>query len=256
MGLRKLTFNEKRGQVLHSSQRILNNFSFPESADTINGYISRNAKIGYFYESSIDKCVEQFYGKPDDDDFQSSEWILANILFRISILKKIDSSVVWGGYHQRLETEKNNDYRELLLGNVKRNITLAFPDYEIHWAVKSDFINFEPKETKSVTENLGNLPEVVADPIKQLLMPMKTKQELIGLISEVYKNIEKIPKVNKGHLNETDKLILNKTQEFTKLLANKVDGAKGHTSDSKLSIKDIAHNFALNASLIHKLLIK
>ena len=36
-------------------------------------------------------------------------------------------------------------------------------------------------------------------------------------------------------------------------MSNKVKYARGHKGESELSVKDIAHNFALNASLFFKL---
>jgi hypothetical protein len=57
------------------------------------------------------------------------------------------------------------------------------------------------------------------------------------------------------YLSDTDNYIYSKAKDLVKILANKINYAKGHKPDeSILTIKDIAHNLALNASLAQKLL--
>ena len=248
MALTQMTFSEKRNLIIKGIEQQLCSFSI---------YISGRMR-SYFYflevifakgdipSNEIDECVEFQYGKPDSKD--DIEWKIAKILYIFNIWF-VAPSYCDDNY------KANELRREVtpLLGNIMDKMTDYLPEYTLTFYNNGSLPSFEPKETKVVIDNLGDISEKVAEPIKELLQPMKSDTELRGHINEVYSKIEKFDFDSLTNLNQMDVNIAKNAHKFSKMLVNNVDAAKGHQGTSELSVRDIAHSFALNVSLFWKL---
>lgn len=250
MKLKQLTSDQKRKIILESAEDQLKTVSFYFNsgytfnyADIMNELYSKGALRSKMFMAN----VNYHYGSTEDE--YDNEYKIAQILFLIFLIKL--HSVCTDNYSHYRNKKKS----ETLVSNTLLHLKKYFPEYKIYNPEKHGYLTYEATETKTVTDNLKDIPEKLASPIKQLLSNMPNENELIGLISKVYKDIEdeNIPPEKICNLNKVDKSILKNTQKLAKMIVNSVEAAKGHNGKSELKIKDIAHNFALLASLIHKL---
>ena len=260
MALKQITFKERRSIWLDSMEQRLKEFEI--EIYTYSGQIAKLNykdvqnelfKKGLIPSKKLSTCVKEYYGYSNNEN--NSEFKLARILYLKFLLS----------YHKIFEfLGLINDQwigftnPKVELDNILKLTTMRikeyFPEYKIYDAIPMKHIKYEPKEIKVVIDNIKDIPEKIADPIKELLGNMKNENELIGLISKVYKEFEHIKKTDLQNLNDEDKSIYGTARDLVKKIANNVDAAKGHKGKSMLTIKDIAHNFALNASLIQKLI--
>lgn len=251
MALKQLTSDEKRKMILKSAEDQLKTKSFhPDYGDAFDytDIMNKLYSKGTLISKVLRENVDHQYGSTED--YEDIEYKIAQILFLIYLIKQ--HQVCIGNFVISSIKEETEE----LISNILRKLAENFPEYEIYNPEEpedGDYLTYEATETKTVTDNLKDIPEILASPIKQLLSNMPNENELIGLISKIYKDIEKIPPEKTCNLNKVDKSILEKTQKLAKMIVNSVEAAKGHNGESKLKIKDIAHNFALLASLIHKL---
>ena len=191
--------------------------------------------------NNLEELIKIWYGEAEDKE-DDLEYKLAKILTLYRLLFACRKSP-----HNFFEFKN-------FLKEVRDNIQKYVPEYIVTFDENGDYKGYKPAECVSIAENLNDIPEDIADPIKEILQPMKTENELIGLISKIYSKFEKIKGDNLINLNDVDKGIYKKAWNLAKMVANNVDAAKGHEGNSSLTVKDIAHNFALNASLLQKLI--
>ncbi|WKX02281.1 hypothetical protein [Candidatus Mycoplasma mahonii] len=254
MALKKMTFNERRKSyivplisIIENSWIIKSKLSDFKSMNVINNY-------------SIKENVDWIYGKaPAQDDM---EWLMCKyLLLYIAGMHAINVDMHALDYTSFNYADNKKEFIHLnfLLKNSKSKIESFFEnEFIIKWIkfnkFKFETINYEPIETKTIIENLKNVPANIGDMIKLLLKKNITEEESIGFISKIHAEFEsEFPKDQK-YLNQIDKVIYEKTWTLAKKIINKVDGAKGHKGKSQLTVKDISHNFALLASLIYKLI--
>lgn len=245
MALQPLTFNEKRLKWISAIEMQLLNFKINDEYAVGYGYTYIDAikelySSGYLVSTKIDDIVEEHFGRTDDkEDF---EWKIAKILvlyYIVSVLPNLFNAD---------ESQKTSRF----LSNIKINLTSYVPDYIINFP-NNGIPSFEPTESKTVTDNLSDIPASEAEPIKELLQPLKSDVELIGYISKVYAKIEHFKFDSLSNLNEVDRGIARDAITLSKKIVNNVNSAKGHEGKSELTVRDIAHNFALNVSLFWKL---
>lgn len=259
MALKKLKFSEQRDRMYQNVINSLSNFN-PLYAENLSSYISNNFKIGYFWNADLDKSIEQYYGETDDKE-NDDEWKLAKCLFMYSCTKKISVRSVSYGRVDNEQTSINEMGKKLLLENMKSLISNIFVEYEIHWDGTDDFIKYSLKDSKVVIENISNLDDDIAEPIKGLVSSMQSETELRGLIVEVYGKLEKIKKDSvrmteiKSHLNNSEVGLFNDAIRLSGRLVNDLkENGKGHLGKTRLKLKTAAHNYALLVSLVYKII--
>ncbi|WP_127943064.1 hypothetical protein [Mycoplasma sp. ATU-Cv-703] len=247
MSLKVLSFDQKRQMVLNDLLNKLKitmfgsgNYAWAIALEELRADYTLNCE-------NFKNCVKFFYGENSTSDEQNPEWLLAQILFTISLIRLI--------YIKKPHYFRHNSDLEERSSKWKNILEKYSPDYKIKWEKLTEqnaFIPFEYSKFTPVVENLKNISEEKATPIIELLSPNRSEIELSGLICSIYSGFEKIKPNDLKFLNQTDQNLYKHVWTFSKHLANKVDKVKGHKSDSELTITDIAHNFALNASLIEK----
>jgi len=208
-------------------------------------YLNEMKNTGVIPTNDLELLIEVRFGESEDKQ-NDIEYKLVKIVTLYKILKNWPNLIDI--------RSQSNDKLKTLLKRVRLTLQEYMPDYSITFDDNGNFKSYKPIEENSVVENLNDIPQDISDPIKELLKPMINENEAIGLISKIYSKFEKIKKDSLKNLNETDKGIYQRARDLAMMVANKVDMAKGHKGDSSLSIKDISHNFALNASLVQKLI--
>lgn len=249
MALTHLTFSEKRLKWISAIENQLLNYRIYYSyVIGGNGASYQNAinelfQKGILVSKDLDENVEEHFGKPENkEDF---DWKIAKILFLHYMVKCLPFLI----------NEKKIQETKMFLKTIENNLSSYANDYSFSFP-DDNIASFEPTELKTITDNLSDIPSNLADPIKELLQPNKSDTELRGHINEVYAKIERFNFDDLSNLNQVDKSIARKTWEFSKMLVNSVDSAKGHEGQSELTVRDIAHNFSLNVSLFWKLVEK
>lgn len=122
-----------------------------------------------------------------------------------------------------------------------------------------DFLpKYQSNKTKIAYDNLKNVPKEKAEPIALLLNPnLKTSIEIIGAITTVYNQIDKISQNQLIHLSKEDQTIFVHSQKYLKLLANKSNIRHKNTSSiTKIAIKDLSILIGSTAALLQKLQTK
>ena len=244
--LKKYTLKEKRELILKGliSSIISTKVHHQKYLyHSINNAIENLKQQGAIYSDNFIELTKEIYGTPENDyGYEYLEFMMAKILIGYFLINYLlNSTNYW------------NTHVKQLMKNIKIKLIDLFPEYTFTFE-KNDYPKYVPIAQKTIIDNISNTDTLISDPIKKLLMPFKSENEIIGLISKVHAKLEKI-NANKHlkKLNKTDVIIATKAKEIAKLIVNKVDSAKGHKGESELTIKDIAHNFALNASLFFKL---
>lgn len=250
--MKKISFNEKRKIWIESILTAL-----AEHRICLRWKESCQDIIDFYFEKQmvpsrkLETIIKVEYGEAENTN--DLEYIFCKILTLFWLIKNFNCICSTSLYPSASE-EKCLKREKEFLDNVRQKITEYFSEYEVeNWNSKK-FIKYKSKEYKTVIDNLKDIPEKIAKPIVKILEPMLNENELIGCISKIYKDFEKRNIKTLENLNEIDKKIYQRTYELAKMVVNNVEGAKGHQGQSKLSVKDIAHNFALNASLIQKLI--
>ncbi len=260
MALKKQPIIVTKKRTTDSIIEILSNFEITASdfEDDINiqNFVSNEYKKGFFISGDIDDNIEHFYGQTDDKE-NDLDWKIAKILFLTSILNCL--------YIYGYSAGVNEQWRDDLVDNVKMKMSEHFLEYTIKWPThnwmesgepKDMFATFESSDTKTIRDNLSDIDDEIADPIKELLKPLKTNVEIRGLIASIYGDFESI-ELNKYRkkLNESEWGLLNDTYRLAKRLVNdNKDKAKSHIGRVNLKVVDIAHNFSLLVSLVYKIL--
>ena len=249
-----------------TQQRFRYEFNAFKTYNIIDEAIKNWKDRDLLINDDIDENVILLYGYSENEE-NDLEFLLVKILFLWNLyyfeLNILSLNLRSDFLNQQISKLKH------LSNNVILNVNNIFKDeYKIYWKEdwKEDYfpttIRYEPIETTTIIENLHDIDQKLRNPIEELLKPMKNDAELRGLISEIYANLEPKRKdiLNKNYkntnLNKVDSSILKQALGLAFCLANQVDSSKGHIGESNLKVKDIAHNFALNASLIYKLIKK
>ena len=252
--LKKFTLKEQRINVLRGFLSAIKSWNYSHH-EIIHWYIHAEQMEGEFFSNSITELTCEHYGSPsdgyDDVDFGFSqncdeEFILAKVLTCYFLIINSMDSMEYTIYHVV-------NLNLPLLKNIRTKLPNLFPEYIFKFNINK-WPEYTPKAEKTIIDNISNTDVLIANPIKELLMPFKSQIEISGLISNVNAKLEQINVKNDlRNLNATDLSIAKNAKKICGLTINNVNSAKGHKGKSELTIKDIAHNFALNASLFFKL---
>lgn len=257
MPIKKLSFENERNIVLKNIKKRLLETKFLYT-NVVGGdgfgykeILKKLFDDGEIKSDNLMELTTLYFGKPSNKN--ELEWKLNEIIMLNNLLFfyfKLEIGEINNEFNY-----KNKKRRDTLLGNLKQELSKYFPDYEIIYEHNSlQIIEYQPKKYKTIIDNLKDIEIEKTKPIVELLKDNKSDAELIGWICKSYKEFEKVKKENLNNLKNIDKSIYDRIWNLAKMLVNNVDGAKGHKGESELTIKDIAHNFALNASLIQKLI--
>lgn len=243
MALKEITFSDKKimiGNNLTNSLCDLKTYY----GEKVFHVAKRMAGVGFLPSANLDDIVRFHYGDGDSND---PEFIFARIIvlyFLLSYLEETD-------YFRKAEFNNN---REFLKKNIKLHVAEYFPEYKVDsWDTNNGLLSYSYAETVAVAENLNDILLSDAMLIKELLNIRATDAELIGNISKINSKIEKWESLDLPNLNEVDKGIFKDSLKLSKKIINNVNEAKGHAGRSELTVRDIAHNYALNVSLVFKL---
>ena len=159
-------------------------------------------RIGKNPTNELSTFIMVTFGETEDEE-NDIEYRLAVILSLYELLETLPKIV-------KIKLGSRNHLKELL-SNVRNVLQKYMFEYSVVFNENGNFIEYKPVEEESIEENLSDIPKEIADPIKELLKPMKNENELIGLISKIYSEFEKIKKDDLKNLNlETlNKILLN-----------------------------------------------
>ena len=239
------SLEEKRKNTLVSLLWALNEFKY--NSATVTSTILHLKKVGSCFSGSLIELTKEKYGfnKKHDNIF-----LIAQILTGYYILYYIFR---WNKKHNLyFANSVGQEFLVNLMINIESKLVNLFPEYEFTFK-EGKFPSFIAKETKTIIDNIQNIDIKISEPIKEILQPGKSDIELRGLIAQVCAELDEIKYEDLTNLKEIDRKIANNAKRFAKMIVNNVDSAKGHKGESELTIKDIAHNFALNASLFFRL---
>ena len=243
--LKKYTLSEIRIRTLNGFIKSLSRFRMSyrrvigEGA-SIESCAAKLMQYGEFSSDSWFELTKEIYGY--SKNLNDPEFLMAQILTGYALLLSIKS----------ITGNQYDNSHSVLMNNIKEKLVALMPEFSFGFS-ETKAPTFKPTEEKTIIDNIQNTDAEIANPIKQLLMPMQSENESIGLISKVYVNLEKIKYDSLTNLNKTDQGIAKRAKDICRTTVNNVKAAKGHEGRSELSIKDIAHNFALNASLFFRL---
>ena len=254
MALRQITYDKLRKKELDNLSIQILNFS----CDTYYGediyYVMDDLnKKGYVYSNNLDNITKILYGYSDKENEET-------FLVRLLTLFFLASRIPHNFNGEFCINSTNNCRLNILLNNTKNKIIQYYPEYKIT-GLNIEFLNripqYEPLGTKTIVDNLEDIDIKQSEPIIEILKPGKSDIQLIGYINIISSNIEDT--IWKGklsfelNLNKEDTSIIKHSKKLADKLINNVMSAKGHAGKSSLSVKDIAHNYALLTSLVFKL---